>query len=497
MLITKNVPLNFIGKIKPNETIYIDKDVSLDTNFLELILQKFPDSKITIMTSDDYSNFSTDVLYTHDELEILSQNINLARTKYNRDISFDDEFTIEQAIEASRKLNDWEKLINEATINGQTLSQLEKYMLAYSLVSKRFYKLENEDENKSLSRNIISVLNDDYICCAGFANTLANLCARIGIPCSTRTCAIWGPEEKDQTPHWSNHANCIVRIEDDKYNVHGFFNADPTWDAILSKYADQIDEIDFNFNFKHFLIPHNEYETRFPNIVLDRATTFDDKYNERRPTSITQINSISCLFPDISINSHINTSIYNSQTHAINFELLKHQTIKRLNDIIDGFETEKTSPRFNMEDFTPTIETIVSYFVQESFEYKPEEKNEYIPYLKEYFETLLCHFSKEDLKKTFSEYILNIDIETFLKDYSEYLNYLTNESNFYDKYNYEYVKRRSKTTPVSSETLTTLFETMFPIMFDFDSKEQCKLFSKKIVSKFSPVALLAEQKTPQ
>ena len=142
MLITKNVPLNFIGEADPDETIYIDKDVSLDTTFFELILQKFPNSKITIITNEDYSNFSTDVLYTHEELEILSQNVNLARTKYDKDILFDDEFTIEQTIEASRKLNDWEKLINESTIDGKPLSPLEKYMLAYSLVSKRFYKLE-------------------------------------------------------------------------------------------------------------------------------------------------------------------------------------------------------------------------------------------------------------------------------------------------------------------------------------------------------------------
>lgn len=496
MLITKNIPFNLYEDVAAGEKIYIDKEVSLDANYLEIILQRFPNANITIVTSESYANFSSDVLYNHEELEILTQNVNLVRTKYNRDITFDDEFSIEQAIEASRKLNDWEKLINEATINGKPLSPLEKYMLAYSLVSKRYYKLEKEGDSTALSRNIISVLNDDYICCAGFANTLANLCARIGIPCSTRTCAVWGSNELENTPHWENHSNCIVRIEDDKYDVHGFFNADPTWDAIKSKYADQIDEIDFNFNFKHFLIPHNAYEEHFTNIVLDKAVTADEKYQERKPKQPVQINEIHCLFPDIKTSINVNTTVYNPQTHKINFELLKQQTIKRIIEIIDTFDVEQSATKTNIRDFAPTFETMIGYFLQESFAQKPDEKKEYISYLKEYFSTLLCHFSKDDLKKAFKNQISNISDDELLRNYQEFLSY-ENIENHYDKYYYEFVKRRTKTEPLSNETLLSLFKNVFPVMFNFEDDAEKNQFCDEILKSFSPAALLAKQKTPQ
>lgn len=496
MFITKDTPLNILEKATDADKIYIDKAVSLDTNLLELILQKFPNSSISIITSQSNLNYSPDVLYNHEELEVLAHNVNLARQKYNHDILFDDEFSIEQAIEASKKLNEWEKQINEATIDGKPLSPLEKFFIAYSIVSKRYYNLEKENENISLSRNIISVLNDDYICCAGFSNTLSNLCARIGVPCVCRTCSVWDYDEKEKCMKWTNHANCIVRIEDDKYNVHGFFNSDPTWDAIKSEYADQIDEIDYNFSFKHFLISHEDYLKRFPNIVLDRASTTNDKYIETPPKTKVYINDIQALYPEIKNPSTINATVFDPTTHIVDFDLLKTQTFERLCSLVESLPDVSQTEEPDFERLDATFEFLVSYFIQESVEHAPEDKGEYIYYIDEYFETLLSCFSKEQIIDIIKQQLDNTPISDIEAVYEKHRISVMGKNSNFEKCNFDYSVNRSKTEAVSEKTLLLLFKNIFPLMFDFKSKEELDKFSKIVLNKFSPIALLAEQKTP-
>ena len=51
MILTKNTPLDLF---KDGEPIFIDKEVSLDSELLELLYVKFPNSKITISTSPEF-----------------------------------------------------------------------------------------------------------------------------------------------------------------------------------------------------------------------------------------------------------------------------------------------------------------------------------------------------------------------------------------------------------------------------------------------------------
>jgi hypothetical protein len=90
MLVTKNTP---ISAIEYTETIFIDKEVSLDTHFLEQIMQTFPLSKIIIQTYDleTHTGVDSSVLYTTEELETLAKNTNLAKEKYIRSIKAIDE----------------------------------------------------------------------------------------------------------------------------------------------------------------------------------------------------------------------------------------------------------------------------------------------------------------------------------------------------------------------------------------------------------------------
>ena len=128
------------------------------------------------------------------------------------------EVGIEKAIEASRKLNDWVREIKSARRNGKELSPYEKYLYAYDIVTKFSYNEEEKDQNHDMSRHLITVLTGDKIVCAGYANLLSEICNQLGITCCTQ-----GVNK--------NHAICYVRIDDDKWDIHGIYASDPTADS--------------------------------------------------------------------------------------------------------------------------------------------------------------------------------------------------------------------------------------------------------------------------
>ncbi len=128
------------------------------------------------------------------------------------------EVEIEKAIEASRKLNDWVNEIKSARRKDKELSPYEKYLYAYDIVTKFSYNEEEKGQNNDISRHLITILTGDKIVCAGYANLLSELCNRLGLSCYTQ-----GVNK--------NHAICYVRIDDDKWGIHGIYASDPTADS--------------------------------------------------------------------------------------------------------------------------------------------------------------------------------------------------------------------------------------------------------------------------
>ncbi len=128
------------------------------------------------------------------------------------------EVAVEKAIEASRKLNYWVNEIKSARRKGKELSPYEKFLYAYDIVTKFSYKEEDKGQSKDISRHLITVLTGDRIVCAGYAGLLSEICNRLGI-----SCCVQGVNK--------NHAMCYVRIDDNKWGIHGIYASDPTADS--------------------------------------------------------------------------------------------------------------------------------------------------------------------------------------------------------------------------------------------------------------------------
>lgn len=127
-------------------------------------------------------------------------------------------FSVEQALIASRKVNDWVNEIKNAKNKGKPLSPYEQYLYAYDIVTQFNYKEVENGENLAKSRDLISVLNGDRIVCYGYASLLCEICNRLGIACYSQAVN-------------KNHQICFVKIDDERHNIHGIYASDPTNDS--------------------------------------------------------------------------------------------------------------------------------------------------------------------------------------------------------------------------------------------------------------------------
>ena len=256
--------------------IVMDKSLSLNKELMEFLAKN--SSKNVFYIRENNSSSET-TLYDEKETQIFIDNVNLIRKKYQKDIKFEDGSTAEQALDASRRINKLVEHINKVKEDGTSLSPLEKYICAYQFVANFVYKEENtESENHFKSRNLVSILTGDKIVCVGHAAMLKEICTRIGI------------QSEIQYWHFSDdnigHANNLVRIDDDKYNIHTIYYADACWDSkrVTDKKQDIPNTLIYSFmDFADILKIHPTLVNDGKNIRLYEgllSVDLDNKYKK-------------------------------------------------------------------------------------------------------------------------------------------------------------------------------------------------------------------------
>ncbi len=186
------------------------------------------------------------------------------------DCRFQDGFTPEQALEASRKVSSWVDEINNARVDGQELSPFEKFLYAYEIATNFVYKLgDKNEEGKEIdpyqSRNLVRVLTGDRIVCVGFSFLLKELCTRLDIACATFSLP---GKTKDEL----GHCTCLAYLKDPKYDINGTFFTDPTQGSINGT------KRDFSFAVKNPSKFIEQFKDRF---VFDYQRTLEQLITPR------------------------------------------------------------------------------------------------------------------------------------------------------------------------------------------------------------------------
>jgi len=150
----------------------------------------------------------------------------------------------------------FEKTLYNLISDAKDLSNFEKYIYAYN-VAKSFKKYKENYEDKSASRNLYSILINNYMVCVGFSNMFGDLLDKLGIGndyLSVNIDVSYDDIVVDEENfldvkkvEYGGHARRMVYLVDDKYGIDGFYVADPTWDNSI--------EEDY---YNHLILTNNE-----------------------------------------------------------------------------------------------------------------------------------------------------------------------------------------------------------------------------------------------
>lgn len=223
------------------------------------------------------------------ELEVIDTTSNLVikynkneHTKYNKNkytkSSLDDYISMRATIDYYKGL-----------ITAFELSPLEKIAYVYDLLKS--WKGHDDDQNKSNARELHSIVRDGNIVCLGYSEMAKQLLLELGIPAIVISAQIIRADGR-----LDGHARNLVRVDDDKYNVHGLYSLDISLDSdqdvtiiigedgkkeIIGEPSpgDQVeDRYDSLVLYRHFLTPLSDYEKRYNN---ENDTQLIREYIER------------------------------------------------------------------------------------------------------------------------------------------------------------------------------------------------------------------------
>ena len=215
--------------------------------------------------------------------------------KYPIIIDYGDEYsnaTLEEFIAMRETINYYKELITSSN-----LSPLEQITYAYDIIKSFDY---NEGIYTSDSRSMHKIINTGSIVCVGYSQFLKQVLQELGY--KIETFDLNSPDIYGKYPdNYNNHERNIIRIDDDKYNIHMVAAMDSTWDSGTNeintyKFNDKNTTTFANVNnlisYIHFLIPKNEYMYLFKDKYLppfftinplDLKENFDEIPNIRIP----------------------------------------------------------------------------------------------------------------------------------------------------------------------------------------------------------------------
>ncbi len=248
------------------------------------------------------------------------------------------------------------------------LSPFEKYLYAYNIVKR--YKEFNESSNPNDSRDIYQILDNDYIVCVGFSNFLGILLDKLGIENEEYSQNVDTGLDNisvnrivlpdDALVKLEGHERRKINLVDPKYNIDGYFIADPTWDNDLKNdsyvYALMTNSeyvLNYRYNayqrkdvFEIFCVDNLDEFYKKINIYLDKTENSEEKLiysmlDEFKKLDNNFYKEVISKFPkvndiEISMIPTIENNVLSNKDIKEIFFFIGNHIIKKSNNIISG-----------------------------------------------------------------------------------------------------------------------------------------------------------------
>ena len=230
------------------------------------------------------------------------------------------------------------------------LNPAEICFCLYDLIRTRNY-IKYDEVNFSdngYSRDLCQILNYKYIVCLGYANLFACLLEQLGIK---NEILLWENKKRN-----TRHASNLVYVNDSKYNIHGIYTFDITFDRI-NNFQIPIEKYRWFFIPIYFDLVYRKHCNTLPtsfgtcqDIVL-KAKHLNETNSQDYPSVIAQINSIRS---QIGLNK-VNTNLtYDQLKNVLNNLLwgpiIDEKTFKSLITNCRAYEKIFNAPLFHLNN---------------------------------------------------------------------------------------------------------------------------------------------------
>lgn len=246
-------------------------------------------------------------------------------------------------------------------LNDYDLSPVEKLAFGYDIMKTFEYK-EATNEDVFESREPYKIIKTGNIVCVGYTNMLAAILKGTeGISFTDFSVSCYKEDDKTLSGY---HSRGLVKVDDDKYNIHGVYVVDPTWDSYKKngnkRLGNDYTALDL---YTYFLISPEDYKKVFPHDSVPNFFKKDYEYLNLNMDNLDSYNELSDKdFTDKDLFTFNFEELFDSSVS--NERKLEYLKGKKLNKktIMEIVRNTRLAEGFSKENVDKEMDKILEYY---------------------------------------------------------------------------------------------------------------------------------------
>lgn len=246
-------------------------------------------------------------------------------------------------------------------LNDYDLSPVEKLAFGYDIMKTFEYK-EATNEDVFESREPYKIIKTGNIVCVGYTNMLAAILKGTeGISFTDFSVSCYKEDDKTLSGY---HSRGLVKVDDDKYDIHGVYVVDPTWDSYKKngnkRLGNDYTALDL---YTYFLISPEDYKKVFPHDSVPNFFKKDYEYLNLNMDNLDSYNELSDKdFTDKDLFTFNFEELFDSSVS--NERKLEYLKGKKLNKktIMEIVRNTRLAEGFSKENVDKEMDKILEYY---------------------------------------------------------------------------------------------------------------------------------------
>lgn len=246
-------------------------------------------------------------------------------------------------------------------LNDYDLSPVEKLAFGYDIMKTFEYK-ETTNEDVFESREPYKIIKTGNIVCVGYTNMLAEILKGTeGISFTDFSVSCYKEDDKTLSGY---HSRGLVKVDDDKYDIHGVYVVDPTWDSYKKngnkRLGNDYTALDL---YTYFLISPEDYKKVFPHDSVPNFFKKDYEYLNLNMDNLDSYNELSDKdFTDKDLFTFNFKELFDSSVS--NERKLEYLKGKKLNKktIMEIVRNTRLAEGFSKENVDKEMDKILEYY---------------------------------------------------------------------------------------------------------------------------------------